>query len=488
MKTLTVKDNLSKKFQGYLLVLGLTTSAFNIYPALLIPILIAMALLIYGLFTDPKSLNINIFKDIRLFFILFALINLIYAYLINIDLFSYYLYRWKFKFIIPFLYLLVFGSFVYHEYFYKTIKKTLLLITFMSLFWLLYGIFNPDFYDKSLYPFRDGKMWEYVSGQKIYLGPFMTHSAAGGFYSVLLLLLMGIFEKTKDLLRKSFPVILSILISFTCLILTDSRAFMLGTLIILFFIILRCFFKIIILKNQHKLFFLLLTTILFIFLLGKTFLDYKTTINNNINTILLSNKISNKKTNFNCRNCSTRINNIYTRLYFWRIALDDFNNSPFIGVGPSRFGDDPKIVAAIREDNIRNSIIKLNKDHPTPIFLKYPFFRVNIGNFYSPSDLHAHNIYINVLAEGGILIFIIFILMYYKLLCFIYFVSESTQYEYSGLAKGLFYSIICTAIASFFGNNLLTVIPMVTIFCVTSFMIGSSPKVAVTSLPEKPSS
>ncbi len=457
-------------------MLGLITSSFNIVPALLVPISLAGMLFLILLQKRDLLLKVHTVMDFRVWFAVYIVICMIYVKLIGINIFSLELYRREFKFIVPFSYLIVFSSFSYPKSMTNYVKITLVTLSFLSFSWLLFGLFDPTFHSKALYPF-EGSMWEAISGSRpVYLGPFITHSAAGGFYAVLTLLLLGILEHVKNF-RDKLLLMSALLMSTICLMLTGSRAFILSVIVVCSFlglkILIRSLFRF---KEVLSLIFITFLSISFSLALA---LFFETNLQKNFSYFMSSH---NKLMDMNTRKLTPdfpgsdiRIYNAYVRLYFWKIAFQDFKGSPLIGVGPSRFDDDPRIISTIREEDIKKNIISvLNKNSPRPRYLNIPFFRVNIGSFVAHTDQHAHNVYLNVLAEGGILLFSIFAFMYFLLAYRIYHVSTSTGVEFKGLSKGVLYALSSVGIASFFGDNLLSVIPMVTIFCVASFVIGSA--------------
>ena len=88
-------------------------------------------------------------------------------------------------------------------------------------------------------------------------------------------------------------------------------------------------------------------------------------------------------------------------------------------------------------------------------YLNIPFFHVNISSFTFHTDQHAHNVYLHLLAEGGIVLFGLFVLMYYTLINQLWKVYKYAIDGDKGLSIGTLYAIACVAIASLFGNNLL---------------------------------
>lgn len=462
----------ASKLSGILLLLGLITSSFNIVPALLVPIFLAGILFFILLQKKDLLIKIHTVMDFRIWFAIYIVFCMVYAKLIGINVFSLELYRREFKFIVPFSYLIVFSSFFYNKSMANYVKITLVTLSFLSFLWLLFGLFDPTFHSKALYPF-EGSMWEAIPGSRpVYLGPFITHSAAGGFYAVLTMLLCGILVYVKNF-RDKLLIVSALLMSTTCLILTGSRAFMLSVMVVCSF----CSLKILIrfLFSFKEILSVTSITCLSIFFSLALALFFMTNLKNNFLYLMFSHNISHNKLIQRKLISDTRLYNAYDRLYFLKIALKDFIESPLIGVGPSRFDDDPRIISTIREQDVKKNIIfVLNKKSPQPCYLNIPFFRVNIGSFVAHTDQHAHNVYLNVLAEGGILLFSIFAFMYFLLAYRVYYVLISAGMEFKGLSKGVLYALSSVGIASFFGDNLLSVIPMVTIFCVASFVIGST--------------
>ena len=106
-------------------------------------------------------------------------------------------------------------------------------------------------------------------------------------------------------------------------------------------------------------------------------------------------------------------------------------------------------------------------------YLDIPFFHVNVGSFFAHTDQHAHNVYLNILAEGGVLFFALFVAMYVKLIQVIARVGkESKDSLKAELAIGINRSLFIVAMASFFANNLQGIIPMIMVFGLSGFLLA----------------
>lgn len=462
---------LLKKIPGYLLIFGLISSSFNVVPLLVLPIFFGIILLFLFFFIDRNSLlRIKGGYDFRIWFIVYIAFCIFYAKFIGIDVFSFSLYRREFKFIFPFLYLIVFSSFYYSIQMKRKIIYSLLFISGFNLIWLLFGLIDPRYHNLGLYPF-EGYMWESISGgPSVYLGPFITHSAAGGFYGTMTLCFLGIYQSSQNSMEK-FWFFVAIIINAVCLCLTDSRAFMLSTAVISGFIILYFLIKLrssnLPISKQLNILSPLLTIIiiLIVFYLKDRHGSFSPILN--INNGLESSIAKSKKSD-------ARLYDAYLRIYLWKIALEDLEKSPFLGVGPSRYDDDNRVLATIPKRDVENRIFSLPTSTKSKVtYFQLPFIRINIGTFIAHTDQHPHNVYLDVLSEGGLILFSIFIFMYSLMIYSIYCIITSIYTENVGLLKGVLYSFSGVSVASLFGNNLLSVIPMMTIFSIVSFLIGS---------------
>lgn len=165
-------------------------------------------------------------------------------------------------------------------------------------------------------------------------------------------------------------------------------------------------------------------------------------------------------------------NNAETRLTLWRIAFGDFMRSPILGVGMSRFDDDPRVLATLPEslqirDIARHGDVRWEGSFP---------FRFNDGSLVVHSDQHAHNTFLQVLAEGGIVFAALLIAGYLSLII----ACARGMRRLSGVARegvvGGLMGLSVVAIASLLGNNLLGVIPLLTVFIllVPGLSAGSS--------------
>lgn len=460
---------LLKKIPGYLLIFGLISSSFNIVPLLVLPIFLGIILFFLFFFIDRNSLlRIKGRYDFRIWFIVYASICIIYAKFIGIDVFSFSLYRREFKFIFPFLYLIVFSSFYYSIQMKRRIIYSLLFISGFNLIWLLFGLIDPRYHNPRLYPF-EGYMWESISGgPSVYLGPFITHSAAGGFYGTMTLCFLGIYQSSRNYMER-FWFFVAIIINVVCLCLTDSRAFMLSTAIMSGFIVLSSLLKSSKLPNIKKLNILSPSLTILIVLMVFYFIDKHGSLSStlNLNNGLESSIAESKKSD-------ARLYDAYLRFYLWKIALEDIEKSPFLGVGPSRYDDDSRVLATIPKRDVENGIFSLPTSTKSNVtYFQLPFIRINVGKLVAHTDQHPHNVYLDVLSEGGLLLFSVFIFMYGLMIYAIYYIRDSIYSEKVGILKGVLYSLSGVSIASLFGNNLLAVIPMMTIFSIVSFLIGS---------------
>ncbi len=526
-----INDNIHNR-NKLIVYLSIITSSFNIIPGIVIPLGLLIGLFIWSLFSSEHYMNLKIYKGFRFWFVLFVVYSVIFAIIIKVDFWNPQLYRREFKFVFPFLFLILISSLYLKESLNRTIKFIFFGISIFSILWLLFAITYPDFYNKFLYPYN-GKMWESTwDGSYVYLGPFMSHSAAGGFYAVLTMLQLGALKEENERRMRSFLMI-GVILSSICLYFTGSRAFLLSSTIILFLLF------VINIKDMHYLkavfnFSILLVLFINIYGLYNTGLVEMIFSKMRINFTITKDKghlefreemIKDNDSNVNKspfgklqgikkqkmrkyyydNNSSSpwqdhgefRVNgtsktskpskvekiphiavsarkrNIKVRLKLWEISLRDFANSPIFGVGPSRFDDDMEVISTMGGPYSKYSKIfnyKLNGVYSIK-YLQLPYLRINISPFSFHTDQHAHNVYLHILAEGGIVLFSIFIFMYYNLVKRLWEIYKHTINEERGLAIGSLYAIACVAIASLFGNNLLSIIPMVTVMSVAGYLL-----------------
>lgn len=450
-----------QKYNAIVLLMGIITASFNVVPLLLLPVACAFFILLGTIVFDFHGADVKLHYDFRVWFVLFIIYSVALAGILGVDILNPRLYRREFKFVVPFSYLVLMSSLYFPDHLGRTIKRLFVWIATGSFIWLVVALIEPSIYSKSLYPYT-GYMWEPVGGSsRVYLGPFVTHSAAGGFYAVLTMLQIG-FIRTEDDRRMKVMALFGILFSVVCLFYTGSRAWLLGGGIVSGALI--CSALLGIGKTQRR------SSPLYILMLGITLLILIAGLSNAGSKIEWDRPwegFGGKSQRFD--NSNIRGRNVEVRIWLWHHAVQDFLGSPFLGVGPSRFDDEQAVVDTIPEGT--ESLRPVSVSESESRFLKIPFFRVNVGSLVYHTDQHAHNVYLHLLAEGGIVLSGLFVFMYSRVVKDLCRVLRNGDPDEKALCEGSLYALLCAAIASMFGNNLLSVIPMVTIFCIVAYLL-----------------
>ena len=91
---------------------------------------------------------------------------------------------------------------------------------------------------------------------------------------------------------------------------------------------------------------------------------------------------------------STAETNVAIRYVLWAIAINDFIQSPLIGVGATRYDDDPLVLLTFPEISDEE---RLNFESPE--FLESFLIKVNVGDFQKHTDQHAHNLFLKSLFQ-----------------------------------------------------------------------------------------
>lgn len=451
-------------------------SSFNILPLIILPF---FASILLGLRSTMKEIRKNetileLFRSPRRYFILFIFLNFVYAILIGVNIFDWRLYRHEFKYVVPYMIFIMLSILKYRKDSGEKIINTFIAVSVFSFSWFVFSLVDIGFKNMHLYPYL-GTIWEQYGVEKIYLGPYQTHNSAGGFYSVLALILLSILRTELDF-RRSVIVLLSFILIIICFFYADSRAYEVALLIMSLLLLFENL-KIRALKAHPMPFnvfyniglgILLSVSILsaartHIFMLPKYFV---------VHSILHEHMQSFEKIK------GLRPHNINTRFLLWKIALDDFKKSPIIGVGPSRFDADVKVInsiplatrEAVNPDLVDTSHLEAN-------YATGFLYRVNISKNNIHTEQEVHNAYLQVLAEGGILMFSLFILMFSSVLCKITSALNSQDLidsQLTGLFLGARNALLCLFISSFFGSHLLGVIPLTFVLAVTAYLFSYS--------------
>ena len=264
---------------------------------------------------------------------------------------------------------------------------------------------------------------EILKNERVAFFMFQTHNAAGGYISTLLCLSIGVFVTNKN--TKNFAVIV---VNTIALLLTNSRGSIIGVIFALLVLIcntkaLHKFQKI--LKNiDIKLFVLCLTTIIMVSSIIMANLGNKVLIEPK-DEFELPKELTQYEWIFKTIGRSHTI--INRTCYLWPRAMRLFTESPLLGTGFGSYTDRPyellKIIPNILEINVSE--------------VKY-------------SDSHAHNSYLHVLSETGILGFSI-------LMVTLFYIRKSIlNIENKTYKCALYSTFICIVFSSFTEHRLFT--------------------------------
>jgi len=472
-----VKIGLKDKLNTVLLLSIIIFSSFNILPLIILPFFAVIFLgpiAIIREFLNGEKIS-ELFKGPIKYFALFIFVNLLYAFLIGVNIFDWRLYRHEFKFVVPYVIFIFSNIFLFKNNSKERIVNTLIIVSFFSFLWFIFSLVDVGFKNMYLYPYL-GTIWEHYGIEKIYLGPYQTHNSAGGFYAVLALILLGVLRTELDL-KRSVTIFLSFFLILICFFYADSRAYEIS-LSIISMILLSKTLKIKFLKKDSipsNVFY----NIGLIVLLSVSIISAVRTHIFMLPRYLIAHYNHHKLDQHKFEKVmGLRPHNVNTRFYLWKIALEDFMKSPIIGVGPSRFDEDSKVInsiplltrMAVNPDLIDTSHLEIRY---TTGFL----YRINTSRINIHTEQEVHNAYLQVLAEGGILMFSLFFLMFYSVLSkLISMVGSKDIWELklTGLVFGTRNALFCLVISSFFGSHLLGVIPLTLVLAISAYLFSTT--------------
>lgn len=233
---------------------------------------------------------------------------------------------------------------------------------------------------------------------------FISHNAAGGFYSILAAVALGMLIQTKN---KIYFLYSGLFLFF--LYSTNSR----GSIIAIGAAIAYSFIKF---KRPALVF--------FAFLIIQFIIVYET-----YPVWVTMGKIMSEQANFTLGNVSSdidfnRAGTFIDRLYYlWPRAIDNFIHSPLFGMGFGSFDD-----LYYKYINIINHVVAV-KD----------------GGIIRHSDAHAHNSTFTILAELGIVGYSLFILLFNEINKRIHELSSKDPIQYTCLSLALWTCIFSSA-------------------------------------------
>lgn len=412
-----------------ILLFAVACSSINIVPVLLVPLSVAGLLLavVSAYFGRPPSIPLSARS-----YAVYIVASVAYVVVTGIDIFQYALFRRELKFIVPFGAFIIFSILRYHRPIGQAIYSVLITIAFGSFGYFVLTSMAAVIlgqYDNPLFP----ATWEqYEPGRVLYLGQFITHSAAGGFFAALGFILLGLSINMDRQGHQRTIALLAVFGVLVMLLATSSRAFMLATLVTGLYIGAER-------SRWHalakKFFFPMIAMVFVGLLLGR------------LSGVggMMTESVSGSET--------IRSHNITVRWILWREAINDFLRSPLTGIGISRFDDSTVVVSTLpAAENV-------TKGDQQFIGMRY-LAEIDMGPGKIHTDQHAHNVYLHILAEGGLLFFLLAVVIWKRTMKLLMDYCSVTSGMERGLAEGIRYALICVAIASLFGNNLLAVIPM----------------------------
>lgn len=332
-------------------------SFFNIIPAY--PIFIVLAILFLMLYVYiPEKIKFSKTNKILYIIGFYYLFSALISGVRLTEFFSYDNFRHDGNFFIT--YMPLFLPFLTSQYrskidYKKLLIKMYLFISFITLFLTLSFLLK--------HPIG-------IAADGIYHYLFKAHNAAGGYY--LMISLFGLFVYFE---KKKFMYLFFFFSNTGALYLTKSRGSLLAFVWVVGLLIIDYLFK----NKKLKKFYYVITIIGVIVIIGGSYyLSKEYGISNLMPT----------KTEVLDLNNPNRTANISDRLFvLWPRAIDDFLKSPFLGIGFTRYNDLPYRFVGI-EHIFTNNTAKV-------LF----------------SDAHAHNSFLHILAETGIVGFVFLILL-----------------------------------------------------------------------------
>ncbi|MGN0384177.1 MAG: O-antigen ligase family protein [Eubacterium sp.] len=272
----------------------------------------------------------------------------------------------------------------------------------------------------------------------IYYFLFVAHNAAGGFLACMVALSLGFFMYEKGF--KKIIYLICIVVNFVGIWETDSRGSIIGLLIAIFFVIIA---KVKIEFKKHK---IGLDVVLFMFLLAAIIIFeiyvYRTYGNN----ALGSNLEKYMKNNIfgDIDFTQKREWTIYERVFnLWPSAIEFFLASPVIGCGFGSYND------GFAAHKYVDGVLAWN----------YP-------QQYVYSDAHAHQSFLHIMAETGIVGLILTLLMLY------YMRKSIVKIKDNALSMGLYIAFVVNVMSSFTEHRLFTPSQMIPYILILSMCLS----------------
>lgn len=431
------------------LIISIVAASINIFPLILLSWTINLILFIYTFF---RKKIVKLDSSLSIFFI-FCIFYLSYSFVIGVEIFDPEIYRRELKFFIPLSNCFFLSQLNYGKLTSKAIVNCFYILILMNLIFLfvsfIYLNLEIPLYD--LYPYSSN-MWESYNDDwsVLYTGLYSSHTAFGGWIGTTIILLLSVIVFNKNIkIKKVFFLISLIIFLLALLFLSKSRAYTVSILFVFSIFFYKDYFKKLFYKNM------IIMIVSFAVLYGGF------SVSQQVQSIDL------EDINMDWTESTAEVN-VSIRFILWAIAINDFIESPIIGVGATRYDDDPLVLLTFPEISADE-----RQTFESPEYLESFLIRVNIGNFQKHTDQHAHNLFLNVIAETGLVGFIllaILVLNLFKKLNLFLFKSNNTD-DYI-IIKYTYYSFILLLCASMFGNNFLGLIPAYLIFSIYGYLLS----------------
>jgi hypothetical protein len=472
-------------------------------------------------------------------FALFVTASFIYATLIGVDVTNPALYRREFKYFFSFGWLVVFALLHYPmPVGAKWLKRALIFMGFFAVAWYVVGRINPAFL-LSRYPTSAAAlgMWEYYRQRTDYLGSFLNHDSLGAFLASMAILLANLARGRQWsialVLAWACTIFLDLSASRSFIVgalgASGWSLIVDGFFVRLprrrrFRIVAHAGIAVIALIGALPAFVTVASVVSRALLTSESrgTLKWPT---NELETLsarfslalppsvpasalaMLNNRLSKMLSprpptaiidageseaaiDAGESEAAVQTATARSRIFLAHIALGDFLGSPIIGVGAARFDNDPRVLSTILGYGINSrttehpTIVGELYDNPDELgylkrgtvrFLDVPLFHINVGSFIAHIDEQAHDSYLTVLAEGGIVFFALFLFMYFRLYQTLGVTQRATDGTTLGdLALGARRLLICVAIASATTDSMVGVLGVLYAFSVASFVLSVS--------------
>jgi len=267
-----------------------------------------------------------------------------------------------------------------------------------------------------------------LENEKINHFLFAAHNAAGGFISIALSLNIGMLFSNKP--ERKPVLLLCALVNFIALYDTDSRGSLLGFLLGIF-VLMISINPVFAQKKRRRQDMILFLGILIASIFLISFFADEETLNRTLGA-----------TSF-----ADRLGTIAERMtILWPRAMEAFKESPIFGTGYGSYNDYPYCFSRIIPGLIA----------------------INDPSQYIYSDAHAHNTYLHVMAETGIIGLILLVILIWKMR------DEIIQIDSKPLRIGLFIALQVNIYSSFTEHRFFTPSQMIPFMLVLGLALAEN--------------